>query len=291
MTTTAPAPLLKTVDSKKFVPARHARKPPTTAMHAVWRKVRRPFRVPSCCAGCTKWEVYDADKAGCLRCGAEHACVLNSVDCMCPLVTTKESHRVCSITGAVLNEVRSAAGEYCDTACFAPAPSSSRELSTSSYAPRPSPQSFSHEISSVVRHMLQSDDAKRCRRTENRKLYDRLGAHMCKQMKIFKLENPGARPCVARILASALAQERYWHFIDAPSPELVSCCSSAIDSCVAELIRRNVKVVSGPRLKDLVCGMLYMLRTGLVCHDRILLRAIPEDAECGGTGANTPGAA
>mmetsp|Transcript_58595 Transcript_58595/g.154879 ORF Transcript_58595/g.154879 Transcript_58595/m.154879 type:complete len:263 (+) Transcript_58595:4687-5475(+) len=262
MTTTAPAPLLKTVDSKKFVPARHARKPPTTAMHAVWRKVRRPFRVPSCCAGCTKWEVYDADKAGCLRCGAEHACVLNSVDCMCPLVTTKESHRVCSITGAVLNEVRSAAGEYCDTACFAPAPSSSRELSTSSYAPRPSPQSFSHEISSVVRHMLQSDDAKRCRRTENRKLYDRLGAHMCKQMKIFKLENPGARPCVARILASALAQER---------------------------------------LKDLVCGMLYMLRTGLVCHDRILLRAIPEvsrclphenkDAECGGTGANTPGAA
>jgi hypothetical protein len=54
-------------------------------MHEIWRLLRRPFRYPGCKGGCT-WEVYDANQAGCLKCGRHHQCRGNAVDNTCPLV-------------------------------------------------------------------------------------------------------------------------------------------------------------------------------------------------------------
>ena len=41
-----------------------------------------------------------------------------------------------------------------------------------------------------------------------------------------------------------------------------------------------MKITSGGRMQDLVCGMLYMLKSGLSFQNKVLLKAIPELDRC-----------
>lgn len=161
-------------------------------MHEVWRRVRRPFRVPHCCGrGCT-WEIYDIDKAGCLRCGRSHVCYSNAVDSVCPLVELDDQSRACSITGFVLNEVRHAHKEFSENVGF--------------FHEDVSRHSLNEEIYGVVASILKGHKAALCREQENMKLHAKLETHMFKQMKLFKLKHPNVLPNVALVLASALGQ-------------------------------------------------------------------------------------
>jgi hypothetical protein len=219
------------------------------------------------------WEVYDVNQAGCLKCGAHHLCLTNAVDNTCPLIQCDDRTRVCDITGFVLHEVRHAADEYCD--------------STSYEAARaPHPQScvitedMEAEVRSVVASLLMGQRAACCRQQENAKQYNRLSQHMHKHMRMFKMTNPGQLPNVCVILAQALAQEKYWRFIEAASEELIRHCSHNISLCLLELKTKGAKVVVGTRMQDLVCGMLYMLKHGLTFQNKVLLSAIPEVDRC-----------
>ncbi len=232
--------------------------------HEVWRKVRRPFRYPSCTK--CKWEVYDVNQAGCLKCGGLHECLSNSVDNKCPLVQCDDRTRVCLITGYILPEVRHALQEYTDTT-----ESVERHACAVEIAP---------EVHSIVANLLQSERATRCREQENARQYARLTQNMHRQMRLFKLAQPGVPPNVCHILASAISQERYWRFIEEASDDLVEHCTTNITKCLIELRSRGVKLASGTRLQDMVCGLLYMLKTGLIFKDRMLLLSIPEIDRC-----------
>ena len=244
-------------------------------MHDIWRRVRRPFRYPSC-RRCT-WEVYDAHQAGCLKCGRHHMCHGNSVDNTCPLVQCDDRTRVCDITGFVLPEVRHAASEFSDTTAILPLLASEKQAA----ATMASAMDMDHEVFCVVASLLLGERATRCREQENAKQYARLAQHMHKQMRVFKLANPGRLPCVCGLLAGAMQQERYWRFIEEASEDLVRHCAKNITACML-LLRGSgsSKITSGTRMQDLVCGMLYMLKHGLVFHDRVLLSAIPEVDRC-----------
>lgn len=234
--------------------------------HAIWQRVRRPFRYPVCKSGC-RWEIYDANQAGCLKCGRHHLCMNNAVDNTCPLVTCDDRTRVCTITGYVLPEVRHAVNEYTDTACIT-------EPSC------PAPHDMGAEVYCIVASMLTSDKAARCRTLENTKQYTRLAQHLHKQMRLFKLTHADRLPNVQQLIASSMQQERYWRFIEEASEDLVRHCCTNITACLIELKATGTKITSGVRMQELVCGLLYMLRHGLVFHERILLFAIPEIARC-----------
>lgn len=233
--------------------------------HEIWRRVRRPFRIPCCITNCT-WEVYDVNQAGCRRCGSHHFCKGNAVDNDCPLILCDDRTRVCSVTGYILPEVRHSTDEYCDTVSYVERPVCTYDLDT--------------EVQSAVATLLLGPRAMRCRQQENARQYTRLAHHMHKQMRAFKLTNPGKWPSVCCILAQALAQEKYWRFIETASEDLVKQCSRNITLCLLELKSSGGKVSSGTRLQDLVCGMLYMLKHGLTFQNRVLLSAIPEVDRC-----------
>jgi hypothetical protein len=238
-------------------------------MHEIWRRMRRPFRYPTC-RKC-QWEVYDVNRAGCLRCGREHFCENNSVDNKCPLVLCDDRTRVCDITGFVLPEVRHAPCEYSDGVGYYDKPSS--ESCSGAFE-------LDAEVHSVVATLLQGERAARCREKENSKQYARLAQHLQKQMRLFKLAHPGSVPCVCRLLACAMGQERYWRFIEEASDELVRHCAQNISRCLLQMRKSGTKLTTGTRLQDMVCGMLYMLKHGLIFRDKILLSAIPEVDRC-----------
>jgi hypothetical protein len=176
---------------------------------------------------------------------------------------------VCDITGYVLPEVRHALHEYSDNVVGAPSEKGgSNELSLDA------------EVHSVVASLLLGERAKRCRERENAKQYARLGQHIHKQMRLFKLTHPGRLPSVCRLLALAMGQERYWRFIEEASEDLVRHCARNIRLCLLQLRSNGAKMTTGTRLQDMVCGMLYMLKHGLIFKDRVLLSAIPEVDRC-----------
>lgn len=232
--------------------------------HCLWYRVRRPFRYPRC-HSCV-WEVYDANQAGCLKCAKHHMCANNPVDCECPLVLCPDGTRVCSITGLVLPEIHAAAREYVENA-FRP------EVSCMSV-------DIDSEISSIIHRFLLGPRSELCRNKENQKQYQKIQTHMYKQLKQHKLRHPGILPNMCQILAASMSQEKHWRFIQAASEYLAQQCACQIVLCLLDLKAKGVKITSGARLQDLVCGMLYMLRTGLTYRNRVLLAAIPEIDAC-----------
>jgi hypothetical protein len=196
-------------------------------------------------------------------------CYQNSVDNKCPLIECDDRTRVCSITGFILPEVRHAKEEFFDNVAF---PNTNKIASGF--------QDLNAEVICVVSMFLTGSRACVCREQENMKQTLRLRQHMLRQMKNFKLTNPGKIPNVCVILAQAMGQEKYWRFIEKASEDLVIHSSKHISQCLLEMKSKGVKITSGTRLQDLVCGLLYMLKHGLTFQSRVILSAIPEVDRC-----------
>lgn len=239
--------------------------------YEIWRRLRKPFRYPSC-RTCI-WEAFDSAEAGCLRCGKHHVCYTNAVDCKCPLIECDDRTRVCTITGLILHEVRHAKEEYVGgTTCV-----NYTRVSSNCHAPQ---TGNIDEVLHVVRFFLASRRTQGCRDTENAKQTLRLSNHMLRQMKSFKLTKPGHTPNVCAILGSAISQEKYWRFIEQASDDLVCKAAQAIHKCMLDMQKRGMKITPGARTRDLVCGLIYMLKHGLIYHDRMILAHIPEVERC-----------
>lgn len=230
--------------------------------HRVWRTLRRPFRYPSC-EVCV-WESYDFSMAGCRKCGACHACSLSSVDNACPLVVCEDGSRVCLITGCVVNEVRSGANEFVDTVDL-------RAASAPVFC-------LDDEVLSVVNRLLLSHHADRYRREENTRQAKKLCCTMKKALKLSKRSQYAPNMC--QVLAECLGQEKGMRFVLPPSVGLVGECAKQIWLCLADLHAKGVHVSSGNRLTNLVTGLLYLLRSGLVYKNQVLLAAVDEVANC-----------
>jgi hypothetical protein len=233
-------------------------------MHEVWRRVRRPFRYPSCKA-CV-WEVYDANLAGCVRCGRCHECQPNAVDTRCRLVQCEDASRACDITGFVLPEVRHAVREYTDTAPY--------------HEPTSARPDLEPEVRCIVHGFLHGQRARAGRLAENAKLCARLQQHLYKALKTFKIRQPGRAPNLCHMLAAAVGRERNWRFIEEASEPLVDECSRCIARCLLDLQAKGVKLACKHRMRELVCGLLFMLQNGLIFRDQVLLPAIPEVQRC-----------
>ena len=253
--------------------------------HEVWRRIRRPFRYPSC-RKC-QWEVYDANQAGCLKCGAYHFCHSNAVDNTCPLIECDDRTRVCTITGAVLPEVRHAKDEFFDRGethfiIKRKKHTSGCKKNNQDLSVRVTQlmQDLKTEVTYIVASFLTSRRASACREQENSKQNAKLTQHLLRQMKTFKMSHPGAKPNICWLLAQAMTQEKYWRFIDAASDDLVKHSAIHIANCLRDMKNRGVKITSGNRLQELVCGLLYMLKNGLGFQSQMILPAIPEVDRC-----------
>ena len=238
------------------------------APHAIWRTIRRPFRSPSC-VNCT-WETYDFDRAGCLKCGAGHHCAANAADSTCPLVTNDDLSRVCPITGFVLHEVRHAKDEFIDTGTAADAPPTQLASLTT----------LDNEVLAVLHSLLLSPRARLYRADENARQARKLTNSLARALKQAKADGAQSPPNVCRSLAEVIHAERNLRFVRPASQELLDHCARQILLSLVELRAKGVRLASGARLRNLICGMAYLLRTGLTYHSHVLITAVDEIAEC-----------
>jgi len=156
----------------------------STQMAAIWRRIRRPFRYPSCAHHKCVWELFGPDQAGCLKCGSIHQCFTNQVDNVCPLVTLDDCSRACTITGIVVKEVRHATTEYTDTCSL---PSDYKEQSNRSCLP----PDLDAEIYNAIQHILLSDKAVAYRNMENTRVSQKIAQSLHRSLKAYKMQGGG----------------------------------------------------------------------------------------------------
>lgn len=237
-------------------------------MHAIWRTIRRPFRYPSC-VKCT-WEIYDCNAAGCLKCGAQHVCYANTVDNRCPLETCDDHSRVCTITGQVLREVRHAQNEFIDTGVQIKEDGACNHNHVDIEA----------EVHTTVFKLLQGELAIKYREEENTRQAKKIAVAFHKVLKQAKMRGLLGLPNVCTYVADVMNAERNIRFIEEASDDLADQCTKRIIVCLMNLKAKGVKITSGARIQGLTCGLLYLLRTGLVYGNTILVASIEEISAC-----------
>ena len=242
-----------------------------SSSYDVWRTLRRPFRYPRCVE--CRWELFDSNAAGCLKCGAHHLCASNAIDSKCPLAQNDDGTRVCTITGLILPEVHYAKDEYMDTCVAAPGPPEPLDVSEGVCL-------VEHEVTRVVERLLLGSAARRYREEENARQSRKVASGLHKCLRQAKLRGLVERPNICRYLAETMYNERGLRFVSAASGGLAQQCMRQIIACLLDLRAKGVKFVPGPRLDGLVCGLLYLLRTGLTYKSNVLLRPIEEIGPC-----------
>ena len=235
-------------------------------MEQVWQHLRRPFRYPQAGHPCS-WERFDADKAGCLLCGALHKCNGSMIGCKCPLAETTEGGHVCLITGLCISEVRSARCEFVDNVYF-----------EQSAAPITFDDEGVHDkVASVIRHFLTSKKTVLCRRRDQEKHNLRAKQVFWRVLKKRKRDSPYTLPCMCSVVAEVACSDSFsnsfsntsiFNKFQNPNSELVERVvhksAANIASCIMQIQRMGFKKIhQGGKFQSMIVGMLYMSRTGL----------------------------
>lgn len=232
--------------------------------HEIWKKVRGPFRVIHCPAH--DWERYDVQSAGCRKCGALHTCKIHLCDNDCPLVRLDDYSTCCTITGFCIPTVRYSDCEYVESVSYV----QPKEVGNSSKV-------LYDEVLSLVRWFLTSKFSIACKTNEVNKSLTRVNATSLKVLKQFKMTQAASRRpmCFLTAFAQTLHQLKLRRFSRA-SQELCSFCATHITTCLNKLCLANLP----NRKANVVFGMLYLMKQGLVIQNTQWLPKTPELANC-----------
>ena len=228
-------------------------------MDRIWRHLHTPFELCPRARGLheCQWQVFDADRAGCTRCSYVHVC--NRGDCN--LIQTEES-MVCDITGYCVVTKNFVLGQYSDCIAYQ---GSTTTCETSRVS--------LDEIERIVRHLLMSASAVECRRLNMQKFQARLSA--CIQSAVFE-----GQQCAIRIVEASLSA--VGQRIDVPLTLPTAIMLLLVDVCAKEICRlvsvgyfRMGIQVRPSDFRDIVVGLLFLMRTGIVAHGVVVLRRVP----------------
>jgi hypothetical protein len=195
------------------------------------------------------WEKIDFDKAGCLVCGRLHLC--DSISCK-DVSTTNESV-ICNVTGCVLRNVL-VTNQWCDT-CM--------PVDCKTETP------VQNDIEVYIVELLMSSKTKECLARERRKIYDILEAR-------FVCE-PAAPGNAIDSIASAM------HAVGGRIPAdfdtearqlLVGTCLRFISPVVASIQGSQSFRSFKYNTRQLVFGLIYLMRSGVYCHNETILPKI-----------------
>ena len=243
---------------------------------SIWLRLRSPFRYPTAGHQC-KWERYDADRAGCVLCGALHRCASGIVGCTCPLTESDEGGHVCLITGLCICEVRTSC-EFVDHAVF--------ESEDKAYSIED--EGLHERAYAIVHGFLTSCQTADCRRLEQRKYVQKTTQTFWRVFRQRKRDDPYHLPCICSVVAEVAHLQRCAgstgvSVMPVPLAEppagtierIVQQAAGSITQCMQQIQRMGFrKVYHGSKFQSMVIGMMYLSRNGLKAGELFSLPAI-----------------
>ena len=223
-------------------------------MNSIWRLLRGPFILPENTERYHRcqWEKIDFDKAGCLICGKIHKCDAIT----CKDVCTVDDSLICNITGCVLNKVL-ITNNWTDTclpcSCIQPSESS-------------------NDIEQHIEELLMSDKTQECLAHERKKvsesfeskfLYHGLSAG-CSENTIDRMT------MVMQKIAGRIPPD----FDPVARRQMVLTCTRFLNPIVAKIQASQNFRSFKYNTRQLVFGLIYLMRTGVYCHSETILPKI-----------------
>lgn len=206
--------------------------------------------------------------AGCLKCGAYHECKVFLEENDCPLVRTDDCSICCTITGFCVPTVRYSDCEYVDGVSYPHAKGSEGKQGRVMF----------DEVLSMVKWFLSGNLSVACKRDEVDKTVARAHSATIKTLKNHKMSQAsglGTLPCFLTVIAQTLFYLKLKLYSKA-SNELCTFCATHITQCL-----NNLQLVNAQSRKvNLILGMLYLMKQGLVIQNKQWLPRTPELNHC-----------
>jgi len=223
----------------------------------VWRLLRGPFCLPACSRAYHRceWQVFDMDLAGCLLCGAIHACR----DGACPVTETNESE-CCEITGVCLRPIRlSADAEFMDT-------------TVARHNPKLSHNDSDSAVPAYVRIYVEELLLSSAAREAHRKHVERFQAKMAQSLRVCG----GASSIDALVEAYGRTYERtpcMFAFNEDMRRRLAAWCTAQLQCTIMKFQKQMKLNIKMSFIRDTVFGLMYVMRDGIsINHCRIMPR-------------------
>lgn len=238
----------------------------THPLHCIWKKIRGPFRVIKCTEHV--WERYDVQNAGCLKCGAHHQCKVVLDESDCPLIRTEDCSLCCTITGFCVPTVRYSDCEYLDGVSYTHVKCPDGKHCKVQF----------DEVLGMVKWFLTGRQSVECRKDEVDKTVARIHSASIKAFKQQKLTATSRQanlPCLLTVVAQTLHCLKLKLYCRA-THELCAFCAQHITQCLNNLRLANAQ----NRKVNLILGMLYLMKQGLVIQNKQWLPKTPELVRC-----------
>jgi len=198
------------------------------------------------------WEKIDFDKAGCLLCGRLHLC--DSITCKD--VSTTHDSVICNVTGCVLRNVL-VTNQWCDT-CL--------PVDYKTETP------VQNDVESYIVELLMSSKTKESLYRERRKISETLEA--CFVHEPASVAAPSN--AIDRIAAAMLkiGGRIPADFDTEARQQLVCTCLRFISPVVASIQASQSFRSFKYNTRQLVFGLIYLMRSGVYCHNEAVLPKI-----------------
>ena len=223
----------------------------------LWTRIRRPFLLPQKLHHChiDDWELYDADRAGCLKCGRLHKC--SPTTCR---LTNNEGHQVCEVTGYCVKNLVFADDEFVSTVSLVP---------TQYIAVRRSVEG--EQVQSWVREALSSEGSRRSLAQERRKRELKKAAIFTRLAKHYKAtKTPVNIIAMASTTQLALHSTRVPTLLEDPDLEiLIEFCVETITLFMHRFLPAMPVIMPAVRVHGFVIGVLYLMRSGVRMCDSV----------------------
>ena len=104
----------------------------------------------------------------------------------------------------------------------------------------------------------------------------RVQTALFKLLRSFKVANPCVLPVLHTIIGQLVCAgcEQPRMVLEA-GKQLVQRCKDNVACCIKLLCKRGIRLLTAQRMEELVCGLLFLLRTGVVFQGHVLLLADP----------------
>lgn len=228
-------------------------------MDRVWRHLHTPFELCQSARDLHEcsFEVFDADRAGCTRCGYIHVCSTEE----CNLIQTEDA-RVCDITGLCLITSNFITNHYSDCVAY------QGSATTSEYA-----RVQLSDVRMIVNHILTSQLASSCRAHVRQKFQSRVHYHI---QSAIMAGDTSAISIIEESFATVCQRIDLPHTVStAEMLELCDLCAREICSLMCVAYYKLSMQLRPSELREIVVGLLFLMRTGIAAHGVVVLKCVP----------------
>jgi hypothetical protein len=239
-----------------------------TKLIRIWTGVSKyaAYLPQSLCEHTDGWYRLDLNLAVCVACHTVHACGGSK----CQTFHNDEGFNVCPITGCLVGTLSYSTNEYVDTAV---SHDPDRVDVVLNYEQRLAQSS--EIIFMYIVELLDGPGWQKCMENETVRIQERRNNCFVRAIKTSKMITPTVYPNIYHAVCSmmtATKNMRSMHLSNQASRrELARWCADTIGRHICVLNQLSPLSVPENKLRQSVIGLLYLMRSGVIFHDTIVL--------------------